>query len=103
MNKEPKWTVLYNIVSRENARWIGMGWEFFDEEADAQKCYKRHLDNGNCPCKRPYFRMSDYTKLGAAHEEAYNLGAAAKAGPATNVQQAAAQKPDITENGDAGP
>jgi len=35
----PKWTVLYNIVSPESDRWIGTGYEFFDEEETAAKAY----------------------------------------------------------------
>ena len=92
MNKEPSWTVLYNIVSCENDRWVGMGWEFFDTESDTKECYNRQLKNGNCPCKWPYFRTSDYLKLGAVHEEAYNLGArVAQGSVAIIAQQAPAQ------------
>ena len=62
----PKWTVLYNIVSPEAARWIGRGWEFFDEERDAQRCYERHNALGNCASKRPY-HINDKEHLGAVH------------------------------------
>ena len=74
MNKEtriPKWTVHYNIVSQENDEWIGTGREFFDNELDAEKCYNRHIKNGNCPCKRPFYKKIDLPHLGAAHT--YNL------------------------------
>ena len=74
MNKQPNWTVCYNIVSPESDRWVGTGWEFFDQECDAEKSYKRHISLGNVPCKRPYFPPSDYKHLGIAHEEARLLG-----------------------------
>ena len=73
-NIEPKWTVNYNIVSKENDCWVGTGWEFFDLESDAQKCYNRQIDLGNCPCKRPYYRKSDWSHLGAVHTDAIKLG-----------------------------
>lgn len=65
--KLPRWTVHYNIVSVENARWIGQGWEFFDDEKDAQASYDRQIRLGNCPTKRPYYDKSDRPFLGAAH------------------------------------
>ena len=65
--KKPKWTVLYNIVSEENSKWIGTGWEFFDEDSDADKCYARHRDNGNNPSKRPFFERLDRAHMGVAH------------------------------------
>lgn len=64
---QPMWTVCYNIVSRESLRWVGTGWEFFDNECDAQACFDRHVKNGNCPTKRPYYRARDRIHLGAAH------------------------------------
>ena len=66
--KAPKWIVNYNIVSPENNRWIGTGWEFFDTEEEATYCYNRHLGAGNVPCKRPYYH-TDGEYLGAAHIE----------------------------------
>lgn len=68
MLPRPKWTVLYNIVSAENTRFIGTGWEFFIEEKDAKACYERHDAAGNCPAKRPYNDHCDYPHLGAAHK-----------------------------------
>jgi len=65
--KRPRWTVCYNIVSPESDRWVGRGWEFFDEEYQATACYERHIKLGNCPTKRPYYHQSDYQHLGAAH------------------------------------
>lgn len=62
----PAWTVLYNIVSKENSKWIGTGWEFFDEESEASKCYKRHLNSNNTPIKRKYHK-NDKVHLGAVH------------------------------------
>jgi hypothetical protein len=66
--KFPRWTVLYNIVSKENDRWVGTAWEFFDDERDAQKCYDRQIREGNCPTKRPYYDKCDRPHLGAAHQ-----------------------------------
>lgn len=61
----PKYTVLYDIVSKENNKWVGTGWEFFDDEYEAQKCYDRHMQTGNSPCKREYFHPVDYNYLGS--------------------------------------
>ena len=62
----PRWTVRYNINSPEAGRWIGTGWEFFDEGKDASKAYARHIDCGNVPTKRP-FHANDTKYLGACH------------------------------------
>jgi hypothetical protein len=67
MEKRPHWTVLYNIVSKENDRWVGTGWEFFDEEKDAQAAFDRHTADGSGACKRPYYNSCDENHLGAAH------------------------------------
>ena len=64
---KPKWTVRYNISSPESNRWIGNGWEFFDEEKDASRAYARIIDRGNVPTKRP-FHMNDAKHLGACHK-----------------------------------
>ena len=66
ITKEPKYTVLYNIVSVENKQWVGTGWEFFDDSDQAMACYDRHIMAGNCPCKRPYHK-DDRVHLGAVH------------------------------------
>ena len=63
----PQWTVLYNIVSEESDKWVGTGWEFFDDEAQATKCYERQIKNGNCPTKRPFYSSQDAQHLGAVH------------------------------------
>lgn len=63
---QPRWTVCYNIVSRESDQWIGHGWEFFDDEASAKACYERQIAVGNCPTKRA-FHPSDGKHLGAVH------------------------------------
>jgi hypothetical protein len=68
----PKWTVLYNIVSPENNNFVGTGWEFFDNEQDAQLCYNRQAHNGNVPTKRPFY-PTDGEHLGAAHKEEISL------------------------------
>lgn len=62
----PKWTVVYNIVSPENGKWIGMGWEFFEKESDAQACSRRQEKLGNVPTTRPYHH-TDRKQMGAAH------------------------------------
>lgn len=66
--KDPKWTVLYNIVSAESATYVGTGWEFFDDEREAKACYERHIASGNCPAKRRYSPIPDFQHLGAAHQ-----------------------------------
>ena len=64
----PRWTVTYNIVSPENGRWIGRGWEFFDEELEAMAAYERHGRAGNCATMRPFYRKTDIEHMGAAHQ-----------------------------------
>lgn len=63
---KPNWTVFTNLVSPESSRWIGMSWEFFDEEIDADKCFERHFVLGNVPTKRK-FNESDRPHMGAVH------------------------------------
>ncbi len=63
----PRFTVLYNIVSPESSKWVGTGWEFFDKEEDAKKCYQRQIENGNCPCRRYFSEKPDRQHMGAAH------------------------------------
>lgn len=68
--KTPKWTVLYNIVSKEDdsfPKWIGTGWEFFNDEEAANKCYTWHAASGNMPTKRPY-HPNDAAHLAATHQ-----------------------------------
>jgi hypothetical protein len=67
LRNRPKWTVLTNLNSPEDNKWIGMSWEFFDKEEDAERCYERHMKAGNVPTKRPFFTKSDISHLGAAH------------------------------------
>lgn len=62
--KQPKWTVFYTITSEENSYWVGTGWEFFDNEEDAQTCFDRHVHIGNCPTKRPFYYSADCQHLG---------------------------------------
>lgn len=66
--RRPNWTVCYNIVSPENDRWTGTGWEFFDDEKDAEKCYLRHTVGEVGATKRPYYENTDFKHLGAAHQ-----------------------------------
>jgi hypothetical protein len=63
----PRWTVVTNLASPENSRWVGTSWEFFDEEGPATQCYQRQLNLGNCPTRRPYFDKCDRAHLGACH------------------------------------
>lgn len=67
--KLPKWTVVYNIASPESDKWIGMGWEFFDDFSDADRCFKRQAKLGNVPTLRPFNKKADYNQLGAAHRK----------------------------------
>lgn len=73
--KNPNWTVVFNHTPRETTPWIGTGWLFFDDEAQASACYKRiNAQPGCCATKRPYFPPTDYKHLAAAHDEAYQEG-----------------------------
>ncbi len=49
----PKWTVVYNIPS-PNDGFVGKGWEFFDDEAHAEHCYRKQIARGNVPTMRPF-------------------------------------------------
>jgi len=71
MNKQPNWTVISN---QPNGRWTSKIWEFFDDEKDADKCYKHHIEVGNGLCKRPYYPPTDYKYLATIHEEAIKEG-----------------------------
>jgi hypothetical protein len=64
----PRWTVHYNIVSPESDRWVGTGWEFFDNEAQATDCYRRQGKLGNVPSKRPFYPAVDTVHLGIADQ-----------------------------------
>lgn len=72
--RHPTWTIVYNI-STPGSRWIGTGWEFFEDEKTAQKRYNElskfsekpnELGFKYCPTKRPYFPL-DRVHLGAVH------------------------------------
>lgn len=67
----PKWTVLTNLVSPESDKWIGMSWECFDTEQQAQDCYDRHIKLGNSPTKRPFYFECDFPHLAAIHKWHY--------------------------------
>lgn len=58
--RSPAWTVLYNI---DNGRWIGTGWEFFDNEnvAKSRSCELAGT-------VRPYNEQHDRSHLGAVHQ-----------------------------------
>lgn len=62
MDKRPKWTVLYNIVS-EGSTWIGTGREFFDDEETAKKRYDKIPSGASM---RPYHKVDD-RYFGAVH------------------------------------
>lgn len=64
----PNFTVVTNIVSLESKDWVGMSWEFFNDETDAWECYERHIVLGNVPTKRPFHR-NDIQHMGAAHRD----------------------------------
>ena len=67
MNKLPRFTVGYNIGSGDR-RWIGTGWEFFDSEEDAERCYKQLVAQGHVPFRRPFHRGCDIPHMAAAHD-----------------------------------
>ena len=67
MYPRPRYTVVYNIVSPESSKWIGTGWEFFDNKKDAEECNRRHIENGNVPMLRPFYERPDRERMGAAH------------------------------------
>lgn len=63
----PKWTVCYNIRgSVGDPPWVGTGWEFFDDERDAQGRQDELSGTGVASCRRP-FHPSDEVHLGACH------------------------------------
>ncbi len=59
----PKWTVNYNIAAINEDAFVGQGWEFFATEAEASACYKKQVEVGNYPCKRPYYHKTDRNYL----------------------------------------
>ena len=65
--RKPKWTVIYNLPTRESA-WIGTAWEFYEEESNAQRRYDELVKDGRYPTKRPYHRDNDRSHLAAVHE-----------------------------------
>lgn len=65
----PRWTVVYNIVSPESDTWVGTGWEFFDNEREADMCYRRHQAAGNVPTKRQFYDSVDALHLGIADQK----------------------------------
>ncbi len=63
----PKWTVHYNIASNYS-RWVGRGWEFFDDEECAEARYNAlNSMEGHCASMRPFHRKTDAQHLGAVH------------------------------------
>ena len=64
----PKWTVLYNIVSVDS-KWIGTGWEFFDDKRSAENCQDEQNHKGNCATLRLYYKTCDDIHIGATHRD----------------------------------
>jgi hypothetical protein len=64
---QPKWTVVYNIVS-PGSRWIGTGWEFFDDAASMERRKNELSAKGQTTTSRPYYPATDKSHLGAVHE-----------------------------------
>jgi hypothetical protein len=73
--KNPKWTIVYNIFNESTSRWVGEGWEFYDDDKAAQDRYNflaKFSETPNtdgfkyCPCKRPFY-STDRSRMGAAH------------------------------------
>jgi hypothetical protein len=62
----PKWTLVYN-TSDPRSRWLGIAWEFFDEEDIAEERYRELSAAGRNPTKRPYHRGRDRQELGSVH------------------------------------
>lgn len=65
--KLPMWTIVTNLASSEDIKWVGMSWEFFDELSDAERCFQRHSKLGNVPTLRRFNKKADYNQLGAIH------------------------------------
>lgn len=84
----PRWTVTYNIVSKESEQWVGTGWEFFTNEKDASECYQRQRASGNVPTKRPFYKSVDIPHVGVGH----NLRASRTPLPEATVDVEAAAK-----------
>lgn len=61
----PKWTVFYNITG---SRWIGKGWEFFDDRDDAKVRYDALAADGHVPTLRPW-HPNDIDDMGATHRD----------------------------------
>ena len=60
----PRWTVHYNIVN--SSRWIGRGWEFFDEAEEAAQVANKRTEEGHSVSIRP-FHPNDIPNMGAVH------------------------------------
>lgn len=82
----PLWTVCYNIVSSESDAWIGTGWEFFNDEANATACYQRHQRAGNVPTKRPFYNSVDVEHLGVVDQQRLKSSRAAVATPPVDAE-----------------
>jgi len=63
--KKPKWTVLYNI----DGKWIGTGWEFFDDYIIAKSRYAvLNSSEGYCATLRHFHEKTDRPHMGAVHQ-----------------------------------
>lgn len=49
MMPTPKWTVMFNIRSKNG---LHRGYSFFTDEEKAEACYHAHAAQGNVPTKR---------------------------------------------------
>lgn len=64
--KTPAWTLIYNST-KPGSRWIGLAWEFFDDELEARDRYKLLSVDDRSPTIRPYNSVADRAKLGGVH------------------------------------
>lgn len=63
--RQPKWTLFTNI---DNGQFVGMQWEFFDDDASARAAYlEHHKKPGQCPMLRA-FHENDRIHMGAVHK-----------------------------------
>lgn len=69
----PKFTILYN-KSNDNSKWIGTGWEFFDDKKKAEERFEQlNREVAYCPTLRPYHHKTDFEHLGAVHRQKCRL------------------------------
>lgn len=54
----PQFTVIANLV-RNDTKFIGQSWEFFENLESAKQCYQDQLNAGNVPTLRPFYAAHD--------------------------------------------